>query len=107
MERKTANKIYTIEELRERLAPIFSPAPVYKAILFGSYAKGVADGNSDVDIVIDSRGELININFFGVIAGAEDAIGKDIDMLELSQIQSDSPILSQIKSEGIILYERQ
>jgi len=107
MESNVKSKIYTIDELRKKLFPVFSQSPVYKAVLFGSYAKGNATNISDVDIVIDSKGELININFFGVIAAAEDAIGKDIDMLEISQIRPDSPILNHITSEGVILYERQ
>ena len=56
-------KTYTIHELSEKLHPIFMSVPVYKAILFGSYAKGLASENSDVDICIDSRGELLNIHF--------------------------------------------
>ena len=68
------DKIYTIGELRDKLTPIFEAYPVYKATLFGSYAKGIASKKSDVDIVIDSRGELININFFGVMGRAEDAV---------------------------------
>ena len=103
----TANKVYTVEELKEKLAPIFLDAPVYKATLFGSYAKGEADSDSDVDIVIDSKGHLINIHFFGIIADVEDALGKTVDLLEISQIKPNSEILHAIRNEGIVLYERQ
>ena len=66
-ESETNGVVYSIDEIKTRLNPIFMSAPVYKAVLFGSYAKGNATENSDIDIVIDSRGELININFYGVL----------------------------------------
>jgi len=44
--------IYPIDEIKARLQPIFAATPVYRAILFGSYAKGTATGESDIDIVI-------------------------------------------------------
>jgi len=50
--------IYTVDDIKGMLNPIFSSAPIYKAVLFGSYAKGVATEASDIDIVIDSKGEL-------------------------------------------------
>ena len=59
--------VYQIDEIKNKLKPIFEASPVYKAVLFGSYAKGQATEKSDVDIVIDSRGELLNIYFYGLI----------------------------------------
>ncbi|MDR1093067.1 MAG: nucleotidyltransferase domain-containing protein [Clostridiales bacterium] len=104
MENKVG-KVYTIAELKDKLTPVFEGAPVYRAILFGSYAKGAADGDSDVDIIIDSRRELININFYGVVGNAEDAVGKYVDMYEISQIRPESPIYPCI-GEGVVIYER-
>jgi len=49
---------YTIDEIKSRLKPIFDDEPVYRAVLFGSYATGTATEDSDVDVVLDSRGEL-------------------------------------------------
>jgi predicted nucleotidyltransferase len=97
--------IYTINEIRTRLNPIFRGAPVYKAILFGSYAKGLATEDSDVDIVIDSRGELVNINFYGVLDDVAETLRKPVDMFELSEIRHGSPIFDEINNEGVILYE--
>jgi predicted nucleotidyltransferase len=60
-------KIYQINEIRAMLRPVFEAAPVYRAILFGSYAKGSQTDKSDIDIVIDSQGELLNMDFYGVL----------------------------------------
>ncbi len=100
------SKVYTVSELRECLSPLFSTLPVYKAVLFGSYAKGNATNQSDVDIVIDSHGELVNINFYGVLEDITQLLKKEIDLFEVSEIDSSSPIYQQISTEGIILYDR-
>ena len=99
-------KIYEIDEIRERLRPVFEAAPVYRAILFGSYAKGLADEISDVDIVIDSRGELRGLKFVGVMGDVIDALEKDVDMFEIKEILRDSPIWNTIMTEGVTLYDR-
>lgn len=59
--------IYSVDEISTKLRPAFEKVPVYKALLFGSYAKGMATDNSEIDIVIYGRGELLNINFYGVL----------------------------------------
>ncbi|HHX50505.1 MAG TPA: nucleotidyltransferase domain-containing protein, partial [Clostridia bacterium] len=46
-------KVYTTNEIKSKLLPVFSAVPVEKAILFGSYAKGNPTRSSDIDIVID------------------------------------------------------
>jgi predicted nucleotidyltransferase len=97
----------SIHEIKERLLPVFKAAPVYSAVLFGSYARGEATDKSDVDIVIDSKGELLDFNFYGVLENAVVALGKDIDMIEISEIRSGSAILEDIRKDGVLLYERE
>lgn len=99
--------VYSINEISARLFPIFEKSSVYKAVLFGSYAKGCATDSSDVDIVIDSKGELLNINFYGVLEDITESLGKRIDLFEISEIQRNSPISKQIEQEGVVLYDRQ
>jgi len=59
-----SEKIYTIEELKDILQDILKQFAVKRAILFGSYAKNTPTAKSDIDIVIDSEGKLLNINFY-------------------------------------------
>lgn len=100
-------KIYDIDEIRAKLKPIFASSPVYKAILFGSYAKGCATEQSDVDIVIDSKGELLDYNFYGVLEDVTESLNMLVDMFEISQIRVGSPIYEEIHQLGVVLYDRQ
>ncbi|MCL2427569.1 MAG: nucleotidyltransferase domain-containing protein [Oscillospiraceae bacterium] len=99
-------KIYSLEEIKEMLRPIFMTNAVYKAVLFGSYAKGNATNKSDIDIVIDSKGELLNINFYGLLEEIIETLKKKVDLLEISEIKQDSPIYEEIQREGVLLYAK-
>lgn len=99
-------QVYSIEEIKEMLYPIFIANAVYKAILFGSYAKGVANSKSDVDIVVDSKGELLNINFYGLLNEIVEKLKKKVDLLEITEIKKDSPIYNEIQREGVLLYAK-
>ena len=99
--------IYTKDEIKEKLEPIFKAAPIEKAILFGSYAKGLQAPSSDVDIVIDSNGKVRGIDFFSILEDITACLDKRIDLIERYEIQKNSPIYHTIEQEGVILYERE
>lgn len=48
-------KIYTIDEIRERVRPIAEKYGIDSVSLFGSYARGDADLNSDIDLLVVYR----------------------------------------------------
>ena len=98
--------IYTTSEIREKLLPIFASGPVEKAILFGSYAKGNPTRSSDVDILIDSKGKIKGIDFFGVLEDITEALSVPVDLIEASQIIDGSRTQLEIVETGVVIYER-
>ena len=46
-------KIYTVDEIREIVIPIAKKHGVAALYLFGSYARGEATAESDVDFLLD------------------------------------------------------
>lgn len=48
-------KIYTIDEIREKVKPIAEKYGIEKVWLFGSYARGEATEESDVDLLVKYR----------------------------------------------------
>jgi len=97
----------TLEAIRQTLLPVFAQEPVYRAILFGSYAKGTATDNSDIDLVIDSHGKLIGLGFYRVLEEVASVLGREVDMLEISQIGAASPLWKEIEKDGVVIYDRQ
>lgn len=51
--------IYTVDEIKERVAPIADKYHLAAVYLFGSYARREATENSDVDLLVDREGSTI------------------------------------------------
>ena len=99
-------QVYSVNEITEKLLPILDEAPIEKAILFGSYAKGTPKHTSDIDIVIDSNGKLKGIDFFGILEDITEALNVPVDLIEASQIISGSRVQREIEETGIAIYDR-
>ena len=102
-----SGKVYSIDEIKKKTKNTLKKYEVKKAILFGSYAKNLQTSKSDIDIVIDSQGKLININFYGLLEELSEDLDKNVDLIELSEIKENSPIYENIEKEGVVLYEEQ
>lgn len=101
-----STKIYSIEELKKILNKILKDTVVQKAILFGSYAKNCPTETSDIDLIIDSNGQLLNISFYGILEELVEQFNKEIDLFEISEIQENSDIYKNIQKEGVVVYEK-
>ena len=99
-------KVYTKNEIKMKLLPIFSEHPIEKAILFGSYSRGNPTGSSDIDIVIDSNGRIRGIDFFGILEEIVEIFDVPVDLIEASQIIEGSRMQHEINETGTIIYER-
>ena len=99
-------KIYTIEEIKEILKEILRDKPVYKVILFGSYAKQKATKKSDIDLVIDTNSELKGFALLKLICQIQEKLQKEVDGLEKYEIIENSVIDKEIKRTGVVVYEK-
>ena len=92
----------SIDTIRDNLIPVFGRYNVKKAILFGSYAKGTANERRDIDIYIDSG--LRGLKFFGLLEDVTNALNMQVDLIDSSQVEAESRVLSEINSTGILIY---
>ena len=98
-------RIFTFNEIKLRLQPIFSNHQIRQAILFGSYGKGTATPKSDVDLLVDSN--LHGLKFMGFVEELREALDdKDIDVFDMARIEPQSRIAEEIKQTGIEIYAR-
>jgi predicted nucleotidyltransferase len=95
--------IYTINEIRERLEPIFRENNVKKAALFGSYAVNTAHGKSDVDILVDCS--LRGMRFCGLAYDVSEALSKDADVYDVYYLDDCSSMKAEITRHGVTIYE--
>ncbi|MCL2020350.1 MAG: nucleotidyltransferase family protein [Oscillospiraceae bacterium] len=94
---------YEIDEIKRITTPIAERYGVKKLALFGSYARGEARENSDIDFLIDG-GKIRGLEFFGFINNLEDILGVRVDVLTYRSLK-DSLIADVVKDE-VILYEQ-
>ena len=96
-------EVYTIEQLKSMLIPVFRLHGVKSAVLFGSYGKGIASADSDIDLLVDSR--LRGLRFVGLMEDVRSTVDKDVDLLDISHLEENSRVQEEIKKTGVLLYE--
>ena len=98
------NKVYTIEEIRAKAVPIAKKYGVKKLSLFGSYARGEADAQSDLDFMYDSGSGKIQSTFEYVefVYDLEDEFGCHVDLVSTGI--RDKKFLAEIEEDEVILY---
>lgn len=101
-----SEKIYTIEEIKEMLKSILENEPVYKVVLFGSYAKKEATKKSDIDLVIDTKSTLKGFALLRLICNIEEKLQKNVDGFEQYEIIENSKIDEEIRKTGVVVYEK-
>ena len=95
-------KIYTVDEIREIVIPIAKKHGVAALYLFGSYARGEATDESDVDFLMDG-GEIRSLYQMAAFRlELEDALGKQVDLLTLGQ--NNQLFIHKIRKEEVKIY---
>lgn len=96
-------RIYTIDEIKKMMQPIIKKYNIQQAYLFGSYARGEATANSDIDILIKG-GNLFNpVNVFAIGEELRKLSMKNIDIFELMEINKNTPFYNQTIAERILI----
>ncbi len=97
--------IFSLDEIKERLAPIATEYGVNKILLFGSYSRGTADSKSDLDFYIEDKGELHSLlELSGMILDLQECFGCEIDLLS-GKIE-DSALFTNILNEGVVVFDQ-
>ena len=100
--------VYTIQEIRSKVMPLLVKYRIPAMYLFGSYARGDATENSDIDFLIDTTGtELTSLLRLGALyCDLEEAFQKPIDLITVRSIMQESSMESDIDFRNTVLKER-
>ena len=98
-----SEKVYTIEEIQKMLAELLKDKPVYKVILFGSYAKGAENPNSDVDILVQSE-TCTGLKFYELLETLRENLCKKVDLLDFAQLKNNETLFNEILATGVKIY---
>ena len=99
--------IYTTEQIRERVIPIAKKYQIPAVYLFGSYARGTATEESDLDFLIEPPGVQVHcLKRLGIYNDFDDAFEKSVDLVELESFQQKEWMPSEIHFRENVLRER-
>lgn len=90
----------------QELKSFFESKPVRKVFLFGSYARGEANENSDLDLVVelDQSGISTGMEFFILWDEIEKLTGKKVDLVSRKGLAKKA--VPNFEKEKILIYER-
>jgi predicted nucleotidyltransferase len=97
------NKVYSIEEISNLVTPVARSYGAASVSIFGSYARGDATTQSDIDFLLDEGG----IDDYFVLSAfsreLQEKFAIPIDVLTAGSL--DREFLTRIKEEEIPVYE--
>jgi predicted nucleotidyltransferase len=98
-----SKQIFTIENITAKVKPLAQKYHVKEVYLFGSYARGEADENSDLDfLVFGGEGfKLTHIFAFG--EELREILQKRVDVFEINEINQDSEFYKTIMREKVLV----
>lgn len=91
--------IDTIREVYLRVLPKYSVSYCY---LFGSYAKGNAKNDSDIDLLIHT--ESTGLKFYELVEELREELKKKVDILNQHQIVNNFNLTNEILQDGIKIF---
>ncbi|MCK4664706.1 MAG: nucleotidyltransferase domain-containing protein [Bacteroidales bacterium] len=94
-----------VQKYKNILSKYFKDKPVFKAYLFGSYARSEANENSDIDILVElDYSEPIGLEFIQMKLDLEKLFNKSVDLITEQALSK--YIKPYIEKDKILLYER-
>ena len=92
--------ILTIKKI---ITPIARSYGVKRIYLFGSYAKGSATEDSDIDLLIEKGKPMSLLKLSGMRQSVEEALAHPVDLVSTSGIEDE--FYQEIVGTEILLYE--
>ena len=92
----------SLSEIKEKATPILKTAGAIRAEIFGSYARGEANEQSDVDILIEPPDGMTLFDMAGIVEELEHTLGYRVDLLTYGAIHP--RLKSYISKDAITIF---
>ncbi len=96
--------IYTLDKIKSILLNVIDnyKDEISFCYLFGSYAKGYAKDESDVDICINTT--LTGFRFVGLVENLHQVLKKKVDVIRFNDLKDNLELINEIMKDGIKIY---
>lgn len=98
-----SDNVFTISKIKEIVKPIAMKYNVEEIYLFGSYARGEATQESDLDFLVFGGKNFKLTMIFALAEELREAFQKEVDVFEIHEINQDSAFYSEIMNERLIV----
>lgn len=103
LKQEAMKRILTLDEIKTICSPIFKQYQIKEAYLFGSYARGEANSNSDIDIYYKAKDNWDLLSDLGLFEDLKKALLKEVDVIEEGAV-NDKKFFNIIKQDFIKIY---
>lgn len=97
------NNILKINDIKEMVKPIAEKYRVKEIYLFGSYARGEANENSDLDFLVFGGENFKLTLIFSLAEELRAVFKKSVDVFEINEIIKDSDFYNEIMKERLLV----
>ena len=100
--------IYTLDEIKKRILPVIEKYDIPAMYLFGSYARGEATEESDLDFLVDTTGtNLTSLLSLGALyCDLEEVFQKSIDLITVRSVMQNAETESERSFRDTVIRER-
>ncbi|MCD8214729.1 MAG: nucleotidyltransferase domain-containing protein [Clostridiales bacterium] len=95
--------ILTVDKISETVKPIAEKYQAEEIYLFGSYARGEATEESDLDFLVFGGKNFKLTMIFALAEELREAFNKKIDVFEIHEINQDSAFFNTIMKESLLV----
>ena len=75
-----------IEDIKKRILPVLRRYDVVRAAIFGSFVRGDYKDGSDIDILVEFKGEKSLLDLAGLKISLEELLGMKVDVLTYNSL---------------------
>lgn len=96
-------EIFTLQDIASLVEPIAKKYRVEALYLFGSYARGDADGDSDLDFLVLGGENFKLTAIFSFAEELRETFHKEVDVFEINEIKQDSEFYKTLMKERLLI----
>ena len=94
--------VLSVEQITDVCKAVFSDFDIEYCYLFGSYAKGKATEQSDVDLLIATS--ISGMRFYDLVESIREGLKKKVDVLKSEQLNGNPDLMNEILKDGVKIY---